>query len=263
MTGWPAILLAASAAALSVAPLPDGALRLAVVAPPPRREVPLLTGLCAGAVVAAWFAGGPVAGLLVGAGGLLLHRSGVQRRAVVDRQQERARAVEALAVLGAELRAGRSPADAFDAASGVACGTSAAAFVAASAAARLGGDVGAALRGTDSAVSAALHALAACWQVCSEAGNGLAAAVDRLEEGLRAAETQRRAVAAELAGPRATVQLLAVLPVVGIALAAALGARPLDLLLHTPLGLGCLSVGVLLDGLGVFWTRRLTERVMP
>jgi tight adherence protein B len=105
-----------------------------------------------------------------------------------------------------------------------------------------------------------LAGLAACWQVCSSAGSGLAAGVDRLEEGLRAAEAQRRAIETELAAPRATAGLLAVLPVGGVWLAAALGAHPIHVLLHTSLGIGCLFVGLALDGLGLMWTGRIVNR---
>jgi hypothetical protein len=51
-----------------------------------------------------------------------------------------------------------------------------------------------------------------------------------------------------------------VLPVVGLLLAGALGADPLFVLLHTPLGLVCLGTGIGLDALGVLWTNRLVRR---
>jgi tight adherence protein B len=105
-----------------------------------------------------------------------------------------------------------------------------------------------------------LRALAACWTVCSSSGSGLATAVERLEEGLRAEQARRRAVDAELAGPRATAALLAVLPLAGMVLATGLGADPVAMLLHTPLGLVCLSGGLLLDALGLWWTARLVAR---
>jgi tight adherence protein B len=112
----------------------------------------------------------------------------------------------------------------------------------------------------DSGVAPLLRSLSACWTVCATSGSGLAAAVERLAEGLRAEQAQRRAVDAELAGPRATAGLLAVLPGAGLLMAAGLGADPLHVLLETPLGLVCLVLGLGLDGLGVLWTSRLVAR---
>jgi tight adherence protein B len=182
----------------------------------------------------------------------------VQARVVAaGRHTERTRALEALAVLAADLRVGRGPADALAAAADVAVGGTSRALLAAASAARLGGDVPGALTAEPSAVSDVLRGLAACWTVCLVAGSGLASGVDRLTEGLRAAEAQRRAVDAELAGPRATALLLAALPLAGIGLAGALGADPLRVLLHTPAGVSCLIAGIALDAAGWLWTRRL------
>lgn len=185
------------------------------------------------------------------------------RRARAAREQERQQAGEACAVLAGELRAGRSAAQALTAAADVATGAVRLALLAASSSAGLGGDVPAALLGKASASAAPelLAGLGACWQVCAGTGSGLAMAVNRLEEGLRAEQGQRLAVAAELAGPRATAGLLACLPLAGIGLAAALGARPVHVLLHTTIGLACAVLGVGLDGLGVWWTGRLVARV--
>lgn len=221
---------------------------------------------------------GVIPGLLAGgAGGLLLRRRTAVRAAAAHRL-ERRRMVEACATLAAELRSGRAPADALSAAAELATGASGRALAAAAAAARLGGDVAAALapgrelgprrasgsgRASESGVSAApevQRALAACWTVCAGTGSGLAAAVERLEEGLRADAAQRRAVDAELAGPRATAGLLAVLPAAGILLASGLGADPLHVLLFTPLGLVCLTLGLSLDALGLWWTRAMVAR---
>ena len=177
------------------------------------------------------------------------------------RDAERNQAVEACAVLAGELRSGRVPAEALTAAAAVATGPSAVALEAAGSAARLGGDVPAALAvgAKASAVPAFLFGLAACWRVCNATGSGIAAAVDRLEQALRAEQEQRRAVDAELAGPRASAALLAVLPAAGVGLAAGLGADPVHVLLYTPLGLVALAVGLGLDLLGLWWTGRLVE----
>lgn len=179
-----------------------------------------------------------------------------------SRQTERGCVVEACGALAAELRAGRTPAEALAVAAALSPGPTGATLRSASTAAGWGGDVPAALRSgaADSAVPEVLRALAACWQVCATAGSGLAAAVDSVADGVRARRHQERAVAAALAGPRASAVLLALLPLVGTALAAGLGARPLHVLLHTPLGIACLLVGGALDLVGLAWTRALVSR---
>jgi tight adherence protein B len=196
--------------------------------------------------------------LLATTGTAVLLRLRRSRAVAAARSQEQAQAVEACAALAGELRAGRGPADALAAAAELATGPFADSLRTAAGSLRLGGDPTSALRASsDSAVPEVLRSLAACWTVCAGSGAGLATAVERLEEGLRAGQAQRRAVDAELAGPRATAGLLAVLPAGGLLLAAGLGADPLSVLLTTPVGLLCLTVGLALDGLGLWWTGRL------
>lgn len=224
-------------------------------APPRPGEVPAPAGGAAPALrAAARHVGQRLAGVLQ-------ERAGRSRAL----ERERSRAVEACVVLAAELRAGRSAAPALEAAAAVADGPSAAALRAAASTAWLGGDVPAALAGPDggsasSAVPDLLRGLAACWAVCSTTGSGLAAAVERLAEAQRAAAAQRRAVEVELAGPRATARMLALLPAVGLLMAAGLGAAPLQFLLWTLPGRLCLVLGVLLEVAGLRWTARLSAR---
>ncbi|WP_374120205.1 type II secretion system F family protein, partial [Streptomyces sp. LS1784] len=82
---------------------------------------------------------------------------------------------------------------------------------------------------------------------------------DRVAEALRGERALAEEIAGELAGPRTTIAVLAALPGVGLLLGAALGARPLEVLLHTPAGLGCLVAGAALEGLGVLWTARIVR----
>nr|WP_240434831.1 type II secretion system F family protein [Streptomyces sp. YIM 130001] len=175
--------------------------------------------------------------------------------------QERGDAVIALcgAVI-AEVRAGCQPAEALLTAAretgGVGGGEGSVL-----AAARFGGDVPAALRDAAKEPGAqGLLGLAACWSVAVERGAGLDRGLARLEGALRADRDQQADLHAQLAGARATAVLLAGLPVVGLLMGAALGASPLRVLLHTGVGLGCLAVGVVLEGVGLWWAAWIVRR---
>ncbi|MFD3536281.1 type II secretion system F family protein [Streptomyces sp. NPDC058664] len=183
-------------------------------------------------------------------------------RAAGHRKEREARAERVAALCGAvvgELRAGWQPAQALASAAretGALDGEEAAVL----AAARFGGDVPDALRRAAGQGGAeGLAGMAACWQVAVDGGAGLAAGLDRLEAALRDHREQRERLRAELAGAWATVVVLAVLPVAGVALGAALGADPLRVLLHTPAGLGCLVVGGALEAAGLWWAARIVR----
>lgn len=105
----------------------------------------------------------------------------------------------------------------------------------------------------------ALGCLAACWEVAAETGAGLAGVVDALAVSLTEREEQRAEVGARAAGPRTTALVLVGLPLVGVAMSAALGGAPLVFLFTTPMGLLCLVMGVLLDVLGALWTLRMVR----
>lgn len=105
-----------------------------------------------------------------------------------------------------------------------------------------------------------LRRLAACWEVGSGAGAGFAAAIERLAHALQAEEGHRDEVGVQLAGPRATARLLAVLPALGLLMAMALGVRPLSFLTETAYGAFCLIGGIALDVFGLVWTRRIAGK---
>lgn len=104
-----------------------------------------------------------------------------------------------------------------------------------------------------------LRLLAASWRIGAERGGAFATVIEGLSVALRDEATQRQEIAAQLAGPRATARLLAVLPLPGLAMAAALGASPLRFLFGTAPGVACLVVGIALDVLGLRWTGRLAS----
>ncbi|MGW2562645.1 type II secretion system F family protein [Streptomyces sp. NPDC001514] len=183
-------------------------------------------------------------------------RDGERRRA----KERRADAVIALCGgIAGELRAGRQPGQALLTA-GRDTGALGGAEAAVLAAARFGGDVPAELRRAAREPGAdGLAGLAACWRVSVDSGAGLASGLDRLEAALRAERDQREGLRAQLAGAWSTVVVLALLPVVGLGLGWALGADPLRVLLHSPVGVGCLLVGGLLEAAGLCWAARIVR----
>ncbi|WP_416983501.1 type II secretion system F family protein [Streptomyces sp. T028] len=212
----------------------------------------------AGAVLAVL--GASVLPIVAGAAAVPLLRR--MRRAAEARRagERRGDAVIALcAALAGEVRAGRQPGEALQRAVRDSGGLGEA-QAPVLAAARFGGDVPQALAVAARQPGAGgLLGLAACWRVAVDQGAGLAAGLDRLEGALRAERDQRADLHAQLAGPRATAVMLACLPALGLLLGAALGADPLHVLLHTAAGLGCLLVGGLLEGAGVWWVLRIVR----
>ncbi|MFC4010903.1 type II secretion system F family protein [Nonomuraea purpurea] len=129
------------------------------------------------------------------------------------------------------------------------------------AAARDGGDVPAALlAAAPNQGGEGLRQLAACWEVSITVGAGLAPLVDRVASTLRTAQAHRQDVAAQLAGPRTTARMLAVLPALGLLMAAALNMHPLDFLFGSIPGLLCLIAGIALDACGLWWTNHMATK---
>ncbi|QES49404.1 hypothetical protein DEJ50_17900 [Streptomyces venezuelae] len=189
----------------------------------------------------------------------------VVRRWLRVRERVRAREARAAAVIAlcgaavAELRAGAQPGQALGAAMRRTAvpGAEEAAVLAAAA---FGGDVAGALREAAREPGAeGLAGMAACWRVSVDGGAGLAAGLDRLEGALRAERDRQDSLRAQLAGARSTAVVLALLPLVGLLIGTGLGADPLRVLLHTPLGMGCLLVGGVLEVLGLLWCRRIVR----
>ena len=87
----------------------------------------------------------------------------------------------------------------------------------------------------------------------------MAPALEEVASGLASDESLRSVVSAELAAPRSTGKVMAVLPLVGIGLGYLLGGRPLEWLVAAPVGWACLLLGLLLAAAGVLWIERLAR----
>ncbi len=227
--------------------------------PPPRPRTPVSIVALAGGVSAA-VAVGLVAGpaLAVAVGVVALTVAALTAAATARRRDARCQRelLAAVRLIVAELEAGSPPPAALRAGS-VSAPRYASALTRAAAVAESGGDPTAAFL---SGGGAELVPLAHAWRVGTRCGAPIADVLARVAADLADQEAQRSAVTVVLAGPRSTAALLAGLPVVGLALGAAMGARPAPFLLGDPGGRLLCCLGVVLDAAGVFWTQRLMSR---
>lgn len=102
------------------------------------------------------------------------------------------------------------------------------------------------------------ESMARCWGLAARHGAGLAELLDSVRRDLEAKAAFHRRVQADLAGPRATAVVLSALPLLGLALGEAAGARPSSILRASMWGQVLLVVGTGLLCIGALWTVRLT-----
>ncbi len=191
-----------------------------------RPRPPLWTVLLAGAaaaVVGTTIAGGPVAGLATAAYCGVATRILRRRRADQLASRSRERALDVMYCLAADLRAGAPV-------------------------------------GTASTVERGdrlAWLVEALRRVADQTGAPLADLLERAAADARATDRISAVAAAQAAGAQATAWLLAALPAGGIALGYAIGADPLRVLLHTPIGAACAAGGIGLQVAGLVWADRL------
>jgi tight adherence protein B len=175
-----------------------------------------------------------------------------ERRRGAARSQRARRAEsldEAVAAMAVDLRSGGTPA----AALASAARTSPELFADAARAAEWGADPTPALRrSADLAGAGPLLGVASAWEVAARTGCSLADVLDRLRHSVHASQATGREVAETLAPARATARVLAVLPVAGVGVGAAIGVDVPALLLGTTWGQACLAAAVGLVALGLW-----------
>ena len=221
--------------------------------------------------------GGPVAAAVGLVYGALAARALARRIAHRSDATARARQLDDLCALAADLRAGLPPAAAADLHTTLSAGVPPPALhdgggrpsTYALRAARTGphrGFVGVGSSGRSAVSKRAVHherriaaLTTAVWRLAEQTGAPAADLVERIEADARAADRAQASAAAQAAGAQATALLLAALPIGGIALGYAIGADPLQVLLHTSLGAACAVGAALLQCAGLFWADRLTN----
>lgn len=253
-----ALLLATVATCLGVPPrrtVPSGP---SAQRPARRRRDRLLWGgVTALAGLAGIFVlGGPAVGVL-GTVALMIAvtaaRTIVQRRRLAAAGQHAAGISRACTVLAAEMELGKIPSTALAAAA-----DDCPELASAAAASAIGADVVQVWQAQSAGPGGAgLRTLARAWRVAVNTGAPLGPSLDTVAAALRADEEVDRLVAGELAAPRLTGLLLAVLPLGGVGLGYLIGGDPVGFLTGTPWGWGCLLIGCLLACAGLLWTEHL------
>ena len=114
---------------------------------------------------------------------------------------------------------------------------------------------------SESAGSAELLLLAQAWSLTEDMGAPLAHAVRTTAGLLEARIAQERRLTAAVAGARATVNVLTVLPVGGPLVALVLGIGPGELYGSSRLTQGSLVLGLCLAGIGRWWVRQMVRAV--
>lgn len=254
----------ALAAAILVAPL-GSRWRRVLSASPPSRRLRLPVPVC-GALLCA------VAALLASpavvlAAGLLMATLSVRSRAAKRRQDrisEAAALQGSLDVLIGELRVGAHPVAAMNTAAQESDARIADPLGAVAARALLGADVAAGLRAQArrSLLPGHWERLAVCWQLAQTQGLAIATLMQAAQRDIAERERFRGRVEAGLAGARATAAILAGLPLLGVLLGHAIGARPLSFLLSDGAGGWLLVTGTVFVCCGLLWSDRITTGVL-
>lgn len=253
-----ALLLSAGAAWLAISPrrpVPSG--------PPKQRPAGrgggrLRLGIaCALAGLAGVFVlAGPAAGVLCTAAMIIAGtgaRVVIQRRRLAGAGRRAAGISRACTVLAAEMELGKIPSTAL-----VTAAADCPELAPAAAAAAIGADVVQVWQAQAAEPGGGgLRILARAWQVAVTTGAPLGPSLETVATALRADEEVDRLVAGELAAPRLTGLLLALLPMGGAGLGYLIGGDPIGFLTGTPWGWGCLLAGCLLACVGLLWTEHL------
>jgi len=102
-----------------------------------------------------------------------------------------------------------------------------------------------------------LTKLAKIIEVSEQTGASINNALGQMIQSTIADAQRHHLVLAEVSGTKATVVVLALLPVLGLLLGLIIGVNPLYWLLTKPIGWFCLISGATFEALGIFWIKRL------
>ena len=109
---------------------------------------------------------------------------------------------------------------------------------------------------------ASLASCANLLELSSQSGSSINEALTQVADKLMTRRNQEQLIATELASTKATVYVLAGLPIMGAGMGLMLGSDSISWLLGSPAGRVCLALGIGLELLGWFWIKRLLNRAL-
>ena len=109
---------------------------------------------------------------------------------------------------------------------------------------------------------ASLASCANLLELSSQSGSSINEALTQVANKLMTRRNQEQLIATELASTKATVYVLAGLPIMGAGMGLILGSDSISWLLGSPAGRVCLALGIGLELVGWFWIKRLLNRAL-
>ena len=106
----------------------------------------------------------------------------------------------------------------------------------------------------------AMHQLVNVLEINRATGSSIVNTIDMMINSALVRQEHKQQIAAELAGVKATITVLAFLPVVGIFLGLIMGVNIAYWLVTNPNGWVCFAISATLETLGVIWVKRLIKR---
>ena len=109
---------------------------------------------------------------------------------------------------------------------------------------------------------ASLASCANLLELSSQSGSSINEALTQVADKIMTRRNQEQLIATELASTKATVFVLAGLPIMGAGMGLMLGSDSIYWLVGSPAGRVCLTLGIGLELVGWFWIKRLLNRAL-
>jgi len=106
----------------------------------------------------------------------------------------------------------------------------------------------------------ALVDVALIYRICTQTGAPMTESLARIISSVRDQQRRQRLLTQEIASTKASVIVLAALPLMGALMGIGLGINPVAWFLHSALGAACGFCGVALEVSGWFWVKWLVRR---